>query len=159
MPEDNPNDAAFDEATAVPSIGDELTTFVEGITKSCPNTHPLTMTAISTAFKEARNKFQQFEKDKIIFREGDSGEENGKVVVSIRQDYLQEFRALDKQLRNHSLALNIVPRSFVVSLLQIADGLMASSIASAPARADALAVNARRWRSAAGVWQYHIAIN
>jgi hypothetical protein len=66
MPEDSPEDADSNEVTSMPSIGDVLTDFVDGV-GSLAETFPLTMKAISTAYNKTLDKFQQFEKEKIFF--------------------------------------------------------------------------------------------
>jgi hypothetical protein len=121
MPEDNQENVESEEKIDMPSIGDVLVDYVQGI-GSLVETFPLTMTAISSAYKKTLGRFQQFEKEKIVFREDD--EEKGQTAIFIRQDYFQEFRELDKQLRNHGLAFSIVPRSFVVSLVSQYDAFL-----------------------------------
>lgn len=120
MPDDDANDIRRDEAEDTLSIGDELIAFVASIT-SLAETFPLTIKAIVAAYREALDKFQQFEKEKVFFEED---KEDGEAAVFVRQDFLQEFRDLNKQLRNHGLALSTVPRSFVVSLVSQYDAFL-----------------------------------
>lgn len=99
------------------TIGDVLTNFVDEIT-SLSETLPITLEAIISAFNKTLKRQEKFEEENT---HPDDKDEN---AMWIKDGALQEFLELQKQIKNYGLAMQIIPRSLVVSLISQYDAFL-----------------------------------
>lgn len=79
---------------------------------SLAETLPLAMTLNQMIHKSAIERFEEFEKEHVIYEEEGDNE-----LMLVEQENVHKFKRIDKRVKNTSIALKIVPRSFIVSLV------------------------------------------
>lgn len=99
------------------TIGDVLRKFVDEIT-SLSETLPITLEAIVSGFNKTLKRQEKFEKENT---HPDDTDEN---AMWIKDGAFQEFLELNKQIRNYGIALRIIPRSLIVSLISLYDAFL-----------------------------------
>ena len=101
-----------------PSIGHEVSNFIKHI-DSLADTLPLAMLAIQGARKAAGVAIEEFEKDHCKVEERSKGR-----LISFPADKWPRYKKLIDRAERPSLAAQLVPRSFVVSLVSQYDAFL-----------------------------------
>lgn len=113
----NPEETEEAEVIEEETIGDVLVDFVDNIT-SLSETLPITMQSVIFAFNETVKRQEAFEKENV---KPDNDDEN---AMWVKEGTLYEFLELHKQIKNYGLALRIIPRSLIVSLISQYDAFL-----------------------------------
>ncbi|MBL8078687.1 MAG: hypothetical protein JNM55_12040 [Anaerolineales bacterium] len=113
----NPEETEETEVIEEETIGDVLVDFVDNIT-SLSETLPITMQSVIFAFNETVKRQEAFEKENV---KPDNDDEN---AMWVKEGTLYEFLELHKQIKNYGLALRIIPRSLIVSLISQYDAFL-----------------------------------
>lgn len=107
-----------------PSLDNEIKTFVHQV-DGLANTLPLTMLLLSVETKKAKEKLE------TTYNAKDLTDDDGNIYIQysgINEDNASAFRALRKRHEKSSLALRVVPQSYLVSLISQYDAFIGNII-------------------------------
>ncbi|MGD0513083.1 MAG: hypothetical protein ABSA29_07265, partial [Terriglobales bacterium] len=104
------------------NIADALGTFV-GQIDGLHEALPLSMTIIQAVSKAAHKNYQAF-----IDKHCTEADVDGQEVINVPIDHEHRFNILDRRVRRAETAREIVPRSFVVSLISQYDAFLGSLV-------------------------------